>query len=102
MFFWWWKTYIHGKNLQVEGRNIFVILPWPLSLKVTYPKGHLPRIYGQLTLSFKCEHGDGTSEKCSLEGRESPASLTLQRFYVVTTAVCSRGLMGSHVGSPRD
>lgn len=72
------------------------------SSMATYPKGHLPRIYGQLTLSFKCEHRDGTSEERSLEGRESPASLTLQHLYAVTTAVCSRGLMGSHVGSPRD
>ena len=28
---------IQGKNLQVEDRNIFVVLPWPLILKATYP-----------------------------------------------------------------
>ena len=102
MFFWWWMASIHGKNLQVEDRNIFIVLLWPLILKATYPKGHLPRIYGQRTLSLNCEHRDGTSEERPMEGRESPASLTLQRLYAVTSAVCFRSLMGSHVGSPRD
>lgn len=52
--------------MQAEDRSIFVVLPWPLILKTTYP-GHMGSSYFSSTVS---EYRDGATKRVLVRLRE--------------------------------